>query len=80
MTEKKVLVAQSYPTLCDSMGCSLPGSFIHRIFQARIRILEWVAISISNDRKEPHDYLNFTKQRDHSFSLPLPRNELFLQA
>ena len=28
-------VAQSYPTLSDPMDCSLPGSSIHRIFQAR---------------------------------------------
>ncbi|CAI9158321.1 unnamed protein product [Rangifer tarandus platyrhynchus] len=38
-------VAQSCPTLCDPMDCSLPGSFVHGIFQARI--LEWVAISFS---------------------------------
>ena len=29
-------VAQSCPTLCDSMGCSPPGSSIHGIFQARV--------------------------------------------
>ena len=29
-------VAQSCPTLCDPMDCSLPGSSIHRIFQARV--------------------------------------------
>ena len=34
-------VAQSRPTLCDSMDCSLPGSSVHRIFQARV--LEWGA-------------------------------------
>ena len=38
-------VAQSYPTLCDPMDDSLPGSSIHGIFQARI--LEWVAISFT---------------------------------
>ena len=32
-------VAQSYPTLSDPMDCSLPGSSVHGIFQARI--LEW---------------------------------------
>ena len=37
-------VAQSYPTLCDPMDCSPPGSSVHRIFQARV--LEWVAISV----------------------------------
>ena len=36
-------VAQSYSTLCDPMDCSLPGSSVHGIFQARV--LEWVAIS-----------------------------------
>ena len=39
---------QSCPTLlCDSMGCSWPGSSVHGIFQARI--LEWAAISFSTD-------------------------------
>ena len=37
---------QSCPTLCDPVGCSLPGSSIPGIFQARM--LEWVAISFSN--------------------------------
>ena len=41
----KVLVAQSCPTLCEPMDCSLPGSSVHGIFQARI--LEWIAISFS---------------------------------
>ena len=36
----KVLVAQSCPTLCESMDCSLPGSSFPGIFQARK--LEWV--------------------------------------
>ena len=38
-------VSQSCPTLCNPMDCSLPGSSIHGIFQARI--LEWVAVSFS---------------------------------
>ena len=38
-------VAQSYPTLSDPMDCSLPGSSIHGIFQARV--LEWGAIPFS---------------------------------
>ena len=41
-----VCVAQLCPTLYDPMDCSLPGSFVHGILQARI--LEWVAISFSN--------------------------------
>ena len=36
-------VAQSCPTLCDPMDCSLSGSSVHGIFQARV--LEWIAMS-----------------------------------
>ena len=38
-------VAQSYSTLCDPIVCSLPGSSIHGVFQARV--LEWGAIAFS---------------------------------
>ena len=44
-SESESEVAQSCPTLCDPMDCSLPSSSIHGIFQARI--LEWVATSFS---------------------------------
>ena len=37
---------QSYPTLCDPIGGSPPGSPVSGILQART--LEWVAISFSN--------------------------------
>ena len=47
-------VAQSCPTLCDPMDCSLPGSSIHGIFQARI--LEWVAVSFSRGSSRPRDW------------------------
>ena len=42
---KESEVSQSCLILCDHMDCSLPGSSIHGISQARI--LEWVAISFS---------------------------------
>ena len=45
------LVAQSCPTVCDPSDYSLPGSSVHRVFQARI--LEWVAISSSGDILNP---------------------------
>ena len=41
-------VAQSCLTLSDPMDCSLPGSFVHGIFQSRV--LEWVAISFSRNK------------------------------
>ena len=36
---------KSYLTLCDSMDCSLPGSSVHGVLQARI--LQWVAVPFS---------------------------------
>ena len=46
-------VAQSCLTLCHPMDCSLPGSSVHGIFQARI--LEWLAISFSRESSWPRD-------------------------
>ena len=47
----KGLVTQLCSTLCDPMDCSLPGSSVHGILQARI--LEWVAFSSPGDLPEP---------------------------
>ena len=47
-------VAQSCPTLYDPMDCSLPGSSVHGIFQARI--LEWVVISFSTGYSQPRNW------------------------
>ena len=41
-------VAQSCPTPSNPMDCSLPGSSVHGIFQARV--LEWGAIAFSSKR------------------------------
>ena len=46
-------VAQSCLTLCDPMDCSLPGSSVHGILQAKI--LEWVAIPFSRGSSQPRD-------------------------
>ena len=46
-------VAQSCLTLCDPMDCSLSGSSVHRIFQARV--LEWIAISFPRRSPRPRD-------------------------
>ena len=45
--------AQSCPTLCDPRDCSLPGSSVHGIFQARI--LEQIVISSSKGSCPPRD-------------------------
>ena len=44
-------VTQSFPALCSPMDCSLPGSCVHGIFQARI--LEWVAIHSPGNLPNP---------------------------
>ena len=51
--KKESEVTQLCPTLCDPMDCSLPGSSVHGIFQARE--LEWVAISFSRGSSWPRD-------------------------
>ena len=48
-SESESEIAQSCPTLCDPIDCSLSGSSVHGIFQARV--LEWVAISFSSGLK-----------------------------
>jgi len=47
-------VAQLCPTLSDPMDCSLPGSSIHGILQARV--LEWGAIAFSKIHAYTHSY------------------------
>ena len=46
-------VAQSCPTLCNPMDCSLSGSPVHGIFQARV--MEWIAISFSRGSSWPRN-------------------------
>ena len=49
-------VAQSCLTLRDPRDCSLPGSSVHRIFQARV--LEWGAIAFSTIDARAMNHLN----------------------
>ena len=50
---KCVKVAQSCPTLCNPMDCSLPRSSVHGILQTRI--LQWVAVPFSRGSSQPTD-------------------------
>ena len=68
------LAAKSCLTLCDPMDCTLPGSSVHGISQARI--LEWVAISFSKTTQKvcflkPHFTENRQSLRDSPKSLNL---------
>ena len=49
-------VVQSCPTLSDPMDCSLPGSSVHGIFQARV--LEWGAIAFSHIHIYTHTHIS----------------------
>ena len=60
LSQFSMLVAQLYPTLCDPMDYTPPGSSVHGIIQART--LEWVAIFLLQG--------NFPTQRSN---LPLLR-------
>ena len=60
-------VAQSCPTLCDPMDCSLPGASIHGIFQAIV--LEWIAISFSRGSSRPRDRTQVSHIIDRRFTV-----------
>ena len=64
-------VAQSCSTLCKPMDCSLPGSSVYGILQARI--LEWVVISFSLGSSQPRDKTCISEHLLHQQvgSLPL---------
>ena len=60
-------VAQSSPTLCDPMDCSLRGSSVHGIFQARV--LEWVAISFSKGSSRSRDRTRVSRIAGRRFTI-----------
>ena len=74
-------VTQSCLTLCDPVDCSLPGSSIHGILQARIQ--EWLAISFSRGSSQPKDWTWVSHIADGCFNLwatreALPRSKRLL--
>ena len=54
MRQVHAKLLQLFPTLCDPMDCSLLGSSVHGIIQARI--LEWVAMPSSRGSSGPRDW------------------------
>ena len=57
-------VAQLCPTLPEPMDCSLPGSSVHGIFQARV--LEWVAIAFSGYRGGKKQLLPYASEKSRT--------------
>ena len=70
-SESESEVAQSCPTLCDPINCSLPGSSVYGIFQARV--LEWVAISFSRGSSQPRDWTRVSRTADRCFTIRATR-------
>ena len=71
-------VAQSCPTLRDLMDCSLPGSSVHGIFQARV--LEWGAIAFSDVLSRSTQFIILTQCFLYActYSVPLAWHTLCL--
>ena len=65
---------QSCLTFCDPIGCSLPGSSIHGILQARI--LEWFAMPSSRGSSQPKDW-TWVSSALQADSLPLSHRRNF---
>ena len=67
-------VAQLCLTLCDPMDCSLPGSPVHGIFQARV--LERVAISFSRRSSWPRDGTRVSRIAGRRFTIWATREKV----
>ena len=72
---KESEVAQSCLTLCNPLDCSLPGSSIHGIFQARL--LEWIAISFSRRSSQPRDWTQVSCIEGRRFTFWATREVIF---
>ena len=65
--ESQIEVAQLCLTVCDPMDCSLPGSSVHEIFQARV--VECVAISFSRGSSRLRDRTRVSRIGGGRFNL-----------
>ena len=74
--ESESEVAQLGLTLSNPMDCSLPGSSIHGIFQARI--LEWVVISFSRRSSRPRDWTQISCIVGRRFTVWATREDLMI--
>ena len=72
--KKESEVAKLCPNLCNPMDCSLPGSFAHGIFQARV--LEWVAISFFRGSSRPRDQTRVSHIAGRHFTIWATREAL----
>ena len=64
----------SHVWLSVTQNCSLPGSSVHGIFQARV--LEWIAISFSRGSSQPRDRTQVSRIVDRRFNLWATREDI----
>ena len=69
-----LLITQLCPALCHPMDCSLSGSSVHGILQARI--LEWVAIPFSRGSSQPRSKTRVSCMQADSLLSETPRKPL----
>ena len=67
----KVLVTQSWTTLCNLLDCSQPGSSVHGILEAKI--LDWAAIPFSRGSSGPRDQTQVSRTAGRFSTLWAPR-------
>ena len=72
--KKENEIVQSCPILCNPMDCSLPGSSVHVILQARI--LEAVAIPFSRVSSQPRDQTRVSHIAGRFFTIWATREAL----
>ena len=72
---QRKLVTQSCLTLCDPMDCSLPGSSVYGILQARV--LEWVAISFSSGSSQSRNWTQISCIAGRFFTIWATREAWF---
>ena len=70
----EVLVAHLCPTLCNPMDCSLPGSSVHGVLQARIQ--EWVVILFSRGSSQHRDQIQVSCIAGRFFTIRATRKAL----
>ena len=70
-------VAQSCLTLCNPMGCSLPGSSVHGIFQTRM--LEWIAIFFARGSSRPRNRTQVSRIAGRCFTIWATREVTILR-
>ena len=66
-SESESEFVQFCPTLCYPMDCSLSGSSVHGIFQARL--LEWIVISLSRGSSQPRNWTQVSHTAGRLFTV-----------